>query len=156
MNLGSMQSRRQQRNEDTAAQGERVYAVAKLRILFVDSDSYTCVKMQKALEATFEVQCVATIDEAKHYLDINPPDMLISEVLLGQESGLSLCAYVRQTEALQKLPIMLLTSLSTIYDKVAGFEAGTDDYVIKPFDSAHLIARVKLLARIKHLEPRIS
>lgn len=130
--------------------------MAKLRILFVDSDAYTCIKMQKALEPVFDVQCVASLAEAKQCLETNPPDMLISEVLIGKESGLSLCAYVRTTESIQKLPIMFLTSMSTIYDKVAGFEAGADDYVIKPFDSHYLISRVKLLARIKHLEPHIS
>jgi len=112
--------------------------------------------MQKALEPTFEVQCVASLAEAKQRLDTHPPDMLILEVLIGKESGLSLCAYVRNAVAIQNLPIMFLTSMSTIYDKVAGFEAGADDYVIKPFDAHHLIARVKLLARIKHLEPHTS
>lgn len=130
--------------------------MAKLHILFVDSDAYTCAKIQKTLDSVFDVKCVASLAEAKQQLEAHRPDMLISEVLIGEESGLSLCTYVRNTEALQKLPIMLLTSMSTIYDKVAGFEAGADDYVVKPFDSVHLISRVKLLARIKHLEPHIS
>ena len=130
--------------------------MAKLRILFVDSDAYTRGKMQKTLESAFDIVCVASLSDAKQQLEVHPPDMLISEVLIGEESGLSLCTYVRNTEKLQKLPIMLLTSMSTIYDKVAGFEAGAVDYVVKPFDSVHLISRVKLLARIKHLEPRIS
>ncbi|TMD63844.1 MAG: response regulator transcription factor [Chloroflexi bacterium] len=47
---------------------------------------------------------------------------------------------------------MLLTSLTTIQDKVAGFEAGADDYVVKPFDTRHLVARIRLLSRIKRLE----
>ena len=49
---------------------------------------------------------------------------------------------------------MLLTSLTTFQDKVAGFDAGADDYVIKPFDTRHLIARIRLLSRIKRLEQR--
>ena len=51
---------------------------------------------------------------------------------------------------------MLLTSLMTLSDKVRGFEVGADDYVVKPFDGQYLIARIKLLARIKRLEPRTS
>lgn len=47
---------------------------------------------------------------------------------------------------------MLLTNLSTLQDKVAGFEAGADDYLVKPFDARHLVARLRLLSRIKHLE----
>jgi DNA-binding response OmpR family regulator len=49
---------------------------------------------------------------------------------------------------------MLLTSCATLQDKVAGFQAGTDDYVVKPFDAQHLMARIRLLVRIKRLEQR--
>lgn len=80
------------------------------------------------------------------------PDIVICEVLLGQESGLDLCRFIRSTSSLHHLPIMLLTSLTTLQDKVAGFEAGADDYVVKPFDTRHLKARIRLLIRIKHLE----
>ena len=78
--------------------------------------------------------------------------MVICEVLLGQESGLDLCRFIRSTPSLRHLPIMLLTSLTTLQDKIAGFDAGTDDYVVKPFDARHLMARIRLLARIKGLE----
>jgi DNA-binding response OmpR family regulator len=80
------------------------------------------------------------------------PDIVICEVLLGQESGLELCRFIRNTPSLRHLPIMLLTTLTTLQDKIAGFDAGTDDYVIKPFDARHLTARIRLLARMKRLE----
>jgi DNA-binding response OmpR family regulator len=51
---------------------------------------------------------------------------------------------------------MLLTSRSTLQDKIAGFDAGIDDYVVKPFDAYHLRARIKLLSRIKRLERRLQ
>ncbi len=85
-------------------------------------------------------------------LETNLPDVLICEILLGQENGLDLCRSIRSTPSLCHLPIMLLTSLTTIQDKVAGFEAGADDYVVKPFDARHLVARIRLLSRIKRLE----
>lgn len=114
--------------------------------------------MQQTLHDVFVVTCVMSLTEAKQILEApQPPDILITEVLLNQENGLNLCTYVRTgREALQKLPIMLLTSLMTLRDKVRGFEAGADDYVVKPFDGHHLIARIKLLARIKRLEPHTS
>ena len=130
--------------------------MAKLRILFVDGDAYIQAKTQRALEPTFEVQCVSSLAEARHLLDTHPPDILIMDVLVNKESGLDLCTYIRQTEAIQHLPIMFLTTRATISDKVAGFQAGADDYVIKPFDPPYLAARVRLLVRIKHLEPHTS
>ncbi len=84
------------------------------------------------------------------------PDILIIEVALDGENGLDLCRYVRSLSSFNSLPIMLLTSLTTFQDKVAGFNAGADDYVVKPFDAYHLKARIRLLVRIKHLEGRTT
>ena len=124
----------------------------RLHILFVDSDSNSCDRMQQALGSGFVVQCAASLTDARLCLQAQLPDVLICEVLLGQENGLDLCRFVRNTSSLRHLPIMLLTSLATFRDKVAGFDAGADDYVVKPFDTRHLMARIRLLSRIKRLE----
>jgi DNA-binding response OmpR family regulator len=124
----------------------------RLHILFVDSDPVGRDKIQQALGDGFLVQSASSLSDARLYLEAQLPDVLICEVLLGQESGLEFCRYVRENAAFQHLPIMLLTSLATFQDKVAGFNAGADDYVVKPFDTRHLMARIRLLARIKRLE----
>lgn len=98
------------------------------------------------------MQTASSLSDARLCLEAELPDVLICEVLLGEESGLEFCRYVRENAAFQHLPIMLLTSLATFQDKVAGFNAGADDYVVKPFDTRHLMARIRLLARIKRLE----
>ena len=128
----------------------------RLDILFVDSDQHAREKMQHALEGSFVVHSVASVAEAKASLETFVPDILIAEVVLDQESGLDLCRYVRALPSLNSLPIMLLTSLTTLNDKVAGFDAGADDYVVKPFDAYYLKARISLLARIKHIESRTT
>ena len=128
----------------------------RLNILFIDSDPNAFEKMQQALGSGFYILYTATVREAKELLTTSPPDMVISEVIVGQESGLDLCRYMRSVPALRVIPIMLLTSLTTLQDKVAGFNAGADDYVVKPFDALHLQARIRLLARIKRLERRTS
>ena len=125
-----------------------------LHILFVDSDPLTHERMQQVLGKDCILHSVRSIVEAKEFLRVSPSDMLISEVTLLRESGLELCRYVRSTPTLDALPIMLLTSCATLQDKVAGFQAGADDYVVKPFDAHHLLARIRLLARIKRLQQR--
>jgi DNA-binding response OmpR family regulator len=90
--------------------------------------------------------------EAREYLRAYVPDIVISEVVLGQESGLELCRFIRNTSSIRHIPIMLLTSMTTLQDKIAGFDAGADDYVIKPFDARHFMARIRLLARMKRIE----
>jgi len=126
--------------------------VRRLHILFVDSDRVARERVQQALGSGAVVECAASLTEAKQYLGAFRPDMIISEVLLAEGNGLDLCRGVRSTPGLRHVPIMLLTSLTTIQDKVAGFNAGADDYVVKPFDARHLLARIRLLARIKRLE----
>ena len=126
--------------------------IRRLHILLVDSDPIGRDRIKQALGNGFVVRCASSQAEAMDCLETNLPDVLICEILLGQENGLDLCRFVRNTAALRRLPIMLLTSLTTFQDKVAGFDAGADDYVIKPFDTRHLVARVRLLSRIKRLE----
>ncbi len=134
-----------------------VLKLQKLQILFVDSDVHAQEKVLQALENVFAVQCVASVTEAKDRLNMSPlPDILISEITVGQENGLDLCRYIRGRSFMQHVPVMLLTSLTTLQDKVAGFAAGADDYVVKPFDTYHLMARIKLLTRIKRLEHRTT
>jgi DNA-binding response OmpR family regulator len=124
----------------------------RLHILLVDDDPGACDRIQQALGSGFLLHNVRSLIEARQHLIEYIPDIVICEVLLGQESGLELCRFIRNTPSLRHLPIMLLTTLTTLQDKIAGFDAGTDDYVIKPFDARHLTARIRLLARMKRLE----
>lgn len=128
----------------------------RLHILFIDNDTTTRERMYQALSKDFTLQCVASLSEAKRYLASSQPDIVISEVVVGQENGLEFCEYVRSIPSLRHIPIMLLTTMATLQDKVAGFSAGSDDYVVKPFDAHHLAARIRLLSRIKRLERRTS
>lgn len=128
----------------------------RLHILFVDSDPHAQDRIRSALGNDFSVECVGSVTEARASLATNIPDVLISEVVVDQESGLELCRSVRCNPAQRHLPIMFLTSLATLQDKVAGFTAGADDYVVEPFDVHHLMARIRLLSRIKRLEQNSS
>lgn len=124
----------------------------RLHILLVDADQSACDRLKQSLTGTCEVFCVPSLAAAKLYLEKRQPDLLIIEVLLASENGLDLCRFIRRQPMLRHLPIMLLTSQAALQDKIAGFEAGADDYVVKPFDARHLLARIRLLARIKRIE----
>jgi DNA-binding response OmpR family regulator len=124
----------------------------KLHVLLVDDDPETCDRMAQALADGFLLRHVTSVADAKHYLREQTPDILICEAVIGQESGLELCRYLRARGTFDHLPVLLLTSRATISDKVAGFEAGADDYVVKPYDAHHLAARIRLLVRVKRLQ----
>lgn len=125
-----------------------------LHVLVVDSNTTARSHVQLALGEGFSVRFASSVQEAIMELEEHLPDLVVSEVDLPAASGLELCEYVRSLPDGVRLPIMLLTGRDSIQDKVAGFQAGADDYVVKPLDPRLFFARVRLLCRIKSLEHR--
>jgi two-component system, OmpR family, copper resistance phosphate regulon response regulator CusR len=77
-------------------------------------------------------------------------DVLVLDVNLPLLNGYELCAYLRK-EGL-KTPVLMLTALGSVDDKVTGFEAGADDYLLKPFEFRELVARIKALHKRNHAQ----
>ncbi|MBR5512921.1 MAG: response regulator transcription factor [Ruminococcus sp.] len=75
------------------------------------------------------------------------PDLLLLDVMLPEEDGISILKRLRATSATQKLPIILLTAKGTEFDKVLGLDSGADDYISKPFGTMELLSRIKALLR---------
>lgn len=72
-------------------------------------------------------------------------DLLILDVMLPGSSGIDLCRQVRETNS--DVPILMLTALNQVHDKVSGLKAGADDYLVKPFHFSELLARIEALLR---------
>lgn len=75
------------------------------------------------------------------------PDLLILDLMLPDTDGLDICRFVRSSESLCRIPIIMLTAKSGESDKVVGLELGADDYVTKPFSARELVARVRAVLR---------
>jgi len=76
-----------------------------------------------------------------------PPDLVILDLMLPKLPGLEVCREIRRDQALNRLPILMLTARGEEADRVVGLEMGADDYVTKPFSPRELVARVKALLR---------
>ncbi len=76
-----------------------------------------------------------------------PPDLLLLDLMLPKLSGLEVCKSIRREQALNRLPILMLTARGEESDRVIGLELGADDYVTKPFSPRELAARIKALLR---------
>ena len=124
----------------------------RLRVLVVEGDDTARERVRMALAETYAVSFVSKASEALEAVRSGAPDVLVSEVNLPDGDGLRLCEQVRALPHVEHLPIMLLTDKASTRDKVAGFEAGADDYVVKPLDPRLFPARILLLSRIKRLE----
>ncbi len=80
-------------------------------------------------------------------LDECLPSLILLDIMLPEEDGLSILKKLRQSPGLKKVPVMMLTAKGSEYDKVVGLDLGADDYVPKPFGMMELMARVKALLR---------
>ena len=81
------------------------------------------------------------------------PAIIILDVMMPEVDGFTVAQRIRQNEDLSKTPILMLTALSQITDKVKGFNIGVDDYLVKPFEMDELLVRVRALLKRSHLIP---
>ncbi len=95
----------------------------------------------------FEVDSFARAREGLENLRRNPPDLLLLDIMLPDEDGLSVCRQLRADERLKTLPVVFLTAKGEEVDRIVGLEIGADDYVVKPFSPRELVARVKAVLR---------
>jgi two-component system response regulator MprA len=118
-------------------------------ILFVEDDLAMVAMLRAGLSYQgFTVRVATNGLEAWQSANDNPPDLILLDWMLPGMDGLSLCRRFRQ---LGQIPIIMLTARDAIQDRVAGLEAGADDYLIKPFHLDELIARIR--ARLRNREP---
>ena len=82
-----------------------------------------------------------------HALERTIPDLILLDLMLPEEDGISILKKLRSGAKTEDLPIILLTAKGSEYDKVLGLESGADDYIAKPFGMMELLARVKALLR---------
>jgi two-component system, OmpR family, copper resistance phosphate regulon response regulator CusR len=116
------------------------------KILIVEDEVKVATFIKKGLQTqNFEAEVAETGSEAKRFFDENSFDLIILDIGLPDMSGLEVCEYIREKNT--KIPILMLTALGSVADKLSGFEVGTDDYVVKPFDFMELLVRVKALLK---------
>lgn len=85
------------------------------------------------------------------------PDLVLLDIMLPEEDGITILKKLRQEAATQNMPVMMLTAKGSEYDKVMGLDCGADDYMAKPFGMMELLARVKaLLRRTANLRPAVE
>lgn len=128
----------------------------QLHVLVVDHNPMARERLHVALGDEYTLRFVNGACEALAAVREELPDLIVSEVDLPDGDGLSLCEQMREQPETEQLPFMLVTERASIQDKVAGFQAGADDYVVKPVDTRLFHARIRLLYRIKGLERRNS
>lgn len=128
------------------------------RILVVDDNKLSLRMIERRLTSSgFQVMTAETGLAALESVKSGNarPDLIISDVMMPGLNGYDLCRELRKTPATAQTPIILLTSKGGVQEKVAGFQAGADDYLVKPVEPAELEVRIRaLLSRVKATKAR--
>ena len=119
--------------------------MSKQRILIVDDDESIAELISLYLtKEMFETKMVYNGEDALKAFESFRPDLILLDLMLPGIDGYEVCRRVR---AKDQTPIIMLSAKGEVFDKVLGLELGADDYIIKPFDSKELVARVKAVLR---------
>lgn len=124
--------------------------VSKQKILIVDDDNNIAELISLYLtKECFETRIVNDGEEALRATKTFNPNLILLDLMLPGMDGYQVCREVRQKS---NVPIIMLSAKGEVFDKVLGLELGADDYIIKPFDSKELVARVKAVLRRYNVE----
>ena len=117
-----------------------------MKILVVDDEPAVRDSLERALRLEgYEIGLAADGAEALAALAANEPDAVVLDVMMPQVDGLQVCRRMRSMG--DRTPVLMLTARDAVSDRVAGLDAGADDYVVKPFALDELLARLRALLR---------
>jgi two-component system OmpR family response regulator len=114
-------------------------------LIVEDNSELRDVLVRGLAEEGFASRAVATATEALERVNASPPDVLVIDVGLPDADGRDLCQALRAAGI--QAPVLFLTARDAVVDRLAGFDAGGDDYVTKPFEFAEVVARLHALLR---------
>ncbi|QGK74255.1 response regulator transcription factor [Flavobacterium sp. SLB02] len=119
-----------------------------MKILIVEDNSRVSALLKRGLESQgYQVYIAEEAEEGLILLEKIDFELIITDIMLAGMDGIAFCKKIRHSGI--RIPIIMLTALGTIDEKIEGFDAGADDYLVKPFEIRELYARVKALLHRK-------
>lgn len=120
-------------------------------ILVVDDNADIRRYLSANLSRMYHVRLAANGTEALEVARMNPPHLVVADVMMPEMDGFELCKAIRSDETLMHIPVILLTAKASDAAKIEGLQHGADDYVFKPFNMEELLARIENLIEIRRL-----
>lgn len=119
--------------------------MAKYKILVADDDPNICELLRLYLEKEgYEAVIASNGEEAVSLFLKSSPDLVLLDIMMPKLDGWQTCKRIRETS---DCPIIMLTAKGEVFDRVLGLDLGADDYIVKPFDTKEVIARIKAVLR---------
>jgi two-component system OmpR family response regulator len=117
-----------------------------MRVLVVEDETRLATLLRRGLtEEGHVVELAESAEDTLDWIECHSFDVLVLDVMLPGMNGLELCRELRKRR--NQIPILLLTAKDAVPDRIAGLDAGADDYLVKPFAFGELLARLRALAR---------
>ena len=126
----------------------------KYKVLIVDDDVMIVKLLYEILHDKYEIETAYSGEEAITILNNFLPDVVILDVMMPGMNGYEVCKYIRSNQRLCRSKVVFLTAKLINDDKMNGYKAGGDDYLIKPFENSELLAKVKVFSRLKYEEDK--
>jgi two-component system, sensor histidine kinase and response regulator len=126
-------------------------------ILVVDDDQRNVRLMESILRGSgYRVLKAYDGEEALHVVENDPPDLLLLDVMMPKMSGFELCQALKRRYETRLLPVIMVTALNALEDKVQALEYGADDFLSKPINKVELLAKVRSVLRVKALQDEVE
>ncbi|MEG3849294.1 PAS domain-containing protein [Microcoleus sp. herbarium19] len=128
----------------------------KSKIILVDDNADMRDYIRRLLSGSYIVETVADGVAALNAIQNNPPDLVLTDVMMPLMDGFELLRSLRSNPATQDIPVILLSARAGAESRIEGLEAGADDYLIKPFSARELLARVEASLNLGRLQQEVT
>ncbi len=127
------------------------------KVLIVDDNAQNRELLEAYLDALpCKIRSVADGPEAIEAIDGDEPDLILLDIMMPKMSGFEVCEKIKANPKTRNIPIIMVTALNEVGDVERGVDAGTDDFISKPFNKLELITRVKSLLRLRLLKQQLN
>ena len=118
-----------------------------IEILVVEDSATQALYLAKLLEIDggYRVRIAVNGREGLLAARAAKPTLIVSDIAMPEMDGFTMCREIKQDAALRDIPVILLTSLTSLYDVIKGLDCGADNFIRKPFDSTYLLGRIRVI-----------
>jgi DNA-binding response OmpR family regulator len=127
----------------------------KARILIVDDEPFNIDYVQQELEDLgYDTTSARNAEEALRHIAVDAPDLILLDVRMPVMDGFEVCRTLKSSDATRLIPIVIMTTLDGIEDRIKGIEVGADDFLTKPVNQRQLVARIRTALRLRETVDR--
>ncbi|MGD9170932.1 MAG: response regulator [Candidatus Thiodiazotropha sp.] len=124
--------------------------VSEHHILVVDDQPENLKSLEQILHYSYQVSLASSAEACLEQIARNPPDLILLDVDMPQMDGLTLCRSIKADPGMSMIPVIFVSALSRLSERLAGYRVGGDDYISKPYNIDELLAKIRIALNNRH------